>query len=550
VTDDIYSVGATFYELISGKPPFYSGDIVYQVRNKEATSLEQRMADLAVENPAPPETVVMGCLFKNPEYRPQSAADVLVWLGQPSLATMSSVEPAAGPSQPESAPTRRARNVNRVAMITTVVVAVAAFASLMMKSPEGESSAQGSASTLEPTVASVKNLPTPGSLDLSFDPGSGADKGVYRMVCRADGKPVIIGPFEEFGGIPRNSIARLNLDGSVDETFDIGSGPAARTPFFSRIMALRNGKYLVSGSFISVSGLNRSGHAQLNGDGSVDADFVIDLRVNFGAHAQLELRDGRILIGGWWSEAPGPYDGLVMIHPDGKVDETFKPGPGLRKKKDDVRGLAELDDGKIIVAGVFESFSGAQRKNLLRLNPDGSLDDTFSAEGQPDQAVSVMAIDDRGRILIGGIFGKVGAVERFNLARLYPDGSVDRSFVAGFKPDEEGHNGITSIALQPDGKILVAGRFKRYAGMSRRGVARLNQDGSLDGSFDSGPGTDDTAGQVVLSPDGKIYIFGRFTRYNGIARNGMARLHGDMPISANSAKGLDVHLPGVASAGN
>ena len=119
------------------------------------------------------------------------------------------------------------------------------------------------------------------------------------------------------------------------------------------------------------------------------------------------------------------------------------------------------------------------------------------------------------------------------LARLNADGSFDTGF-----PLAVANGTITALAAQSDGKIVIAGDFNNANGTGRNGVARLNEDGSLDDTFDTGGGISGviaprggrSVAAAAIQEDGQIIIVGRFTSVNGIRRNGIARLNGNPPL--------------------
>ena len=140
-------------------------------------------------------------------------------------------------------------------------------------------------------------------------------------------------------------------------------------------------------------------------------------------------------------------------------------------------------------------------------------------------SVYCIALLPDGKILIGGSFTSYDGTARNRVARLNSDGSLDPVFAAG----GSGANGaVHALAVQADGRILVGGYFTAYDGTARSHVARLNADGSLDGSFLAmGSGADDLVYSLGIQPDGKVLLAGYFRAYNGIARAHVARAWGD-----------------------
>ena len=108
--DDIYALGATIYEFLTSKPPFYAGDILHQVRTLPPQPMDERLADLELENEIPPDVaaMVMACLAKERDHRPPSARAVAEWIGLDTgdfvnMPSSRSAVPAASaaPSAPE-----------------------------------------------------------------------------------------------------------------------------------------------------------------------------------------------------------------------------------------------------------------------------------------------------------------------------------------------------------------------------------------------------------------------------------------------------------------
>src|SRR5918911_777805 len=146
----------------------------------------------------------------------------------------------------------------------------------------------------------------------------------------------------------------------------------------------------------------------------------------------------------------------------------------------------------------------------------GDLDPTFNPDIDTG-GVNAIIVQPDGKIMIGGSFiaPYISTTLYSHIARLNSDGSFDTTF----RPSGIEVYGIQAIALQPDGKIIVAGNFQNITHTAGYGVMRLNPDGSLDTSFSpSSLSPDNGVRQVIIQPDGKILACGYFRYLNGSPR--------------------------------
>jgi uncharacterized delta-60 repeat protein len=428
----------------------------------------------------------------------------------------------------------------------------------------------------------------PGDLDLSFDPGSGVNDEVFAVAVQPDGKVIIGGQFTTVKGLVRRGIARLNANGSGDSSFDPGTGAYGNV----KALALQSdGKVLIGGSFSAVNGTNRTGIARLNANGSLDASFNPQLSVvaysETSPITSLALQsDGKVLIGGSFSAVNGTNrNGIARLNADGSLDGSFNPQVGhdvlaLAVQADGkvliggvhiicepdpdtgqcnyiylyvlerlntngnrdtnficsvngpVNSIAPQPDGKILIGGGFYQVNGTSRKGIARLNANGSLDGGFNPGSTPYDPVYSVALQPDGKVLIGTDVNN--GINGFGIARLKANGTLDNTFDPGTVPNSS----VYSVTLQPDGKVIIGGAFTTMNGSICHRVARLDSNGSLDGSFNAGTGVNDSVLSVAAQPDGKALIGGQFTTVQEFNRPGIARLHADGSADSTFDAGL------------
>jgi uncharacterized delta-60 repeat protein len=298
-----------------------------------------------------------------------------------------------------------------------------------------------------------------------------------------------------------------------------------------------DGKVLIGGDFTMVNGIARGRVARLNADGMLDQTFMNGLSgANSTVTSVAVQTNGAVLIGGYFSTVNGiSRNGIARLSADGSLDTSFQNGmAGADAPVYRVRAQA---DGKALIGGPFVTVNGVARLSLARLNSNGSLDTGFlNGMSGPNNTVTTIALQPDGKILVGGVFTNFNGQSRNLIARLNPDGSLD----GGFQNGMSGVNDwVFSIAVQPDFKVLTAGLFTTANGVLRNRIARLNADGSLDNSFQNGmSGADNWVYAVAIQTDGKILIGGLFASVNGTPRGRIARLNANGSLDTTFQNGM------------
>ncbi|HYG34361.1 MAG TPA: Ig-like domain-containing protein, partial [Clostridia bacterium] len=233
--------------------------------------------------------------------------------------------------------------------------------------------------------------------------------------------------------------------------------------------------------------------------------------------------DNKILIGGLFDKVNEAVRlRLARLLPNGALDQSFNwPLDQFYPNS-----LVVQPDGKILVGGAGIDQQGLQG-GLVRLNSDGSIDSGFHFYAASTNYVPVrsLALQPDGKILVSymtccGEYGNGSLL----VDRLNSDGSCDQSFQQ-FVLDQIDDDDVNSIALQSDGKIILGGYLLAHDKPFPPNLIRLNSDGSVDTSFQ--PQVNSTVQSVLVQPDGKILIAGWFDEVDGIKNNGVARLNSD-----------------------
>jgi len=282
-------------------------------------------------------------------------------------------------------------------------------------------------------------------LDRDFNVGSGFNAKTSIIERQADGKLIVAGEFTEFDGTARNKIARLNSDGTLDNTFGAATTFTGEA-IYALAIDLTSGDIYVANSSADVV-------TKLDSDGATDLLYSFDDTDFDGPINALAVDSNGKLVAGQGVGTSGIKARIARFNDDGSLDNTFTaadfngkfPANNSISSSTKINDIFIDGDGKILVAGNFTSFGGVA-EGFIRLNADGSTDESFDLNFLQEVITSekfAIAQQADGKYLVSGIGVNSNGgttIERFNA-----DGSLD----------EEGYNPLSACCgfFKPTNKI-------------------------------------------------------------------------------------------------
>ncbi len=277
------------------------------------------------------------------------------------------------------------------------------------------------------------------NMGLGFERGTGSIAwGVFAIDVDSNNKIYVGGDFIKFNGSTQNRLIRLNSDGTKDTTFNIGTGfnnlqPNNAIPV-GVIKVQSDLRVLVGGDFDDFQGVTRKALVRLNSDGSLNTAFSTNMGTGFtdtfnNIFAIDVQTNGNILVGGMFTTFQSVSKNRILrLNANGTIDTTFIVGSGF---DDIVRSIKIQPDGKILVGGDFSTYQGNLSRGIIRLNTDGSPDTSFivgtgfqTFGGGSVGKVYSMDLRPDGSIYVSGDFVLYKSVSRVRLAKLSSTGSL------------------------------------------------------------------------------------------------------------------------------
>jgi uncharacterized delta-60 repeat protein len=378
------------------------------------------------------------------------------------------------------------------------------------------------------TFASNSAGLTPGNLlfELSYSVFT------YSIVVDGNGNVFVGGRITEYNGTSISFIIKTDSSGNLVTAFNTGLTLTQTQAVTGLQLDASGNLYYVGYNFGNLVRISATSGSQLQAIATVNATIT-------QANLLLDSANNKAYIGGWFTSIQGTAaQRIARINMPGMtIDTSFNTTTGF-VNEEDVQMMALQSDGKLIVGGQFTSYKGSSYNRIIRLNSDATIDTSFNPGTGFNNTVirNCIAIQSDGKIIVGGNFTTYNGTSANRIIRLNSDGSIDTGFVYGTGFDSN----VTALALDSNGKIVVAGQFQTYNGSSRNRIIRLNTNGTIDTGFSIGTGFSSSVGAIAIQSDGKILVGGEFSAYNGSTANQLCRLNSDGTIDSSFSSGTGI----------
>jgi uncharacterized delta-60 repeat protein len=340
----------------------------------------------------------------------------------------------------------------------------------------------------------------------------------------------------------RNCVTfKFNSSYQLDTNFNSGDiGFYSTLPWQIKPSTYNTGKIYVCYTEYNVGQNYRTGLKRLNSDGSLDTSFNSGgSGINSGSRVSdiAEDSNGKLYVGGTFTSYNGTTANyIIRLNSDGSIDNTFNTGTGFNNIVYNLEW--DSTNSKLYVFGVFTSYNGTTVNRIVRLNSDGSIDNTFSIGSGFNSTTYIGKLDSNGKLYVGGFFTSYNGTGANRIIRLNSDGSIDTNFVYG-----SGINSgfVSHIEINSAGKIFVCGSdFSTYNGTTANDIVKLNSDGSIDTSFSAGTGFNSQVRVLREDSNGKLVVGGPFTTYQGTSVSQLILLNSDGTLNTDIMSGFSL----------
>lgn len=391
------------------------------------------------------------------------------------------------------------------------------------------------------TCSLIKGQVIDYGIDNGFNTGDFYNRGgVHALLLNSDNSVLVTGYFTH-AATTANGISIVDEEGNVlFNTPNNDMGPVNTFHYLSKYLGCGNNIYL----------FNPSG----GGDYSFQFEFQRPSYNGFLSNLAREafVLENNLLVAGRFFTDSLNTDDVATLRQLCRVDSTGKPDqefPMLHCAEPftaEIYGIDTLSTGAYILAGRFEQCNGHTYHNVIKLNPDFSVDTTFVNSLVYRSQAQILHVDSLDRIWVNTGFGGLlsNPTDTVTIVRLLPNGEIDSTFdipellreFPDTDPPAVMHGFISRVVEDMDGTFIVTGPFTQYNGISRKKLAKIYDDGTLVEEVFDNWGVDEAVwgtwsseygggiGAIQKLPDGKWLLGGTFSSFGGEPYNCMVRL--------------------------